>query len=140
MAAHSRAPALRPFHRHSSPKPIIIRMKSAPPKKHHKVHRKHSRGGVMDLFGGNRGKILMGAFAVGLIQKQGFAANLPKIPLLGETGTIGLAAHFLGGGKPGIIQDIATAAMTIAAYQLGNTGSITGVGDVPDVSGYVAGF
>jgi hypothetical protein len=124
----------------SAPKPVIIRVRSAKPAKHKKGHHRRKGGSVGDLFGGNRGKILMGAFAVGLIQKTGMAAQLPKIPLLGETGTIGLAAHFIGGGKPGLMSDIATAALTIAAFELGSTGSIVGDNGEPDVSGYVAGW
>jgi hypothetical protein len=113
-------------------RPIVIRQtKVVKSKKHHKRH-----GGGSGLLSGNRMKILGGAFALGMIQKMGIAANLPKIPLLGETGTIGLAAHFLGGGSR-LAEDIATAAFAIAAFELGSTGSIVGEGVE---GGYVAGF
>jgi hypothetical protein len=125
---------------HHSAKPIIIRVKANPPKKHEK-HKKHRRGGGAfgEILSSNRTKIFIGSFAVGLLEKSGIAANLPKIPMIGQLGTIGIAAHFLGGRRPGIIQDIATAALTVAAYQLGNTGTITG-GEYPDPSPYVQGF
>jgi hypothetical protein len=132
MASHALArhrPHFSPFR---TIKPIVIRQTKVV--KHKKT--KHHRGGAGGLLSGNRVKIMGGAFALGLLQKSGIAANLPKIPLLGETGTLGLAAHFLGGSSP-LAQDIAMAAFAIAAFELGSTGAIVG-GDVD--GGYVAGF
>jgi hypothetical protein len=113
-------------------RPIVIRQTKIQKAKKHR----HHKGGAGGIFSGNRVKIMGGAFALGLLQKSGIAANLPKIPLLGETGTIGLAAHFLGGSSR-LAQDIATAAFAIAAFELGSTGAI--VGDAT-TEGYVAGF
>jgi hypothetical protein len=115
------------------PKPIVIRTTKVV--KHKKRRHSHGGGGMGGLFGGNRGKVLMGAFAVGLLQKSGIANQLPKIPFLGETGTIGLAAYFLGGKHGGLASDIATAALAIAAFELGSTGAIVGEG----MDGYIAG-
>lgn len=119
-------------HSHRSARPIVIRqVKTVKPK--HKG-RKHSHGGLGGLIGGNRGKVMMGAFAVGLIDKTGIAANLPKLPMLGEHGTIALALYLLGGKTgSGLVSDACTAALVLAAYELGHTGSIVG-GD------YVAGI
>jgi hypothetical protein len=106
-------------------RPIVIRQTKVVKKgkKHHKSH----HGGLGGLIGGNRGKVMMGAFAVGLIDKTGIAANLPKLPMLGEHGTIALALYLLGGKSgSGLVSDACTAALTLAAYELGHTGSIVG--------------
>lgn len=103
-------------------KPIVIRTTKVV--KHKRKHHR-SGGGVGGLFGGNKGKVMMGAFLLGLIQKQGFASSLPTIPFLGQTGSIGLAAHFLGGRSP-LAQDIATAAFAVAAWEMGHDGHIIG--------------
>jgi hypothetical protein len=118
-------------------KPIVIRttkvVKSK--KRHHKAARHGGRG----LTDPKRMGIIVGGFAVGMIQKQGLP--LPKLPFLGEAGTIGLAAYFLSdGGKNKLADEICTAALTIAAYELGSTGSIIGADEPANgFPGYVAG-
>jgi hypothetical protein len=73
-------------------------------------------------------KQLMGIVIGGLI--YGFAeakmTSLPTIPVLGKVGTVALAAHFLGKGKPGVITDVRNAAAAIAGYEMGSKGSISG--------------
>lgn len=71
----------------------------------------------------------IGGAALGFIEKSGFAANLPTIPLIGRKGTIALAAYYLGGQKPGILQDIALAAAILAGNELGRDGKISGEDD-----------
>lgn len=127
-AHRSRAMSLyRP--RTSHPKPIVIRTTVNKPKKH---HARRGGGGGRGLFEGKRMGIMLGGFAVGMIQKSG--VTIPELPLLGQAGTIGVAAYFLSsGGRNKLADEVATAALAIAAYELGSTGKIVG-GD------YVAGF
>jgi hypothetical protein len=123
---------------HFSAKPIVIRTVAPKPVKHHKRHSSHASGGLMNK---ERMGIVLGGFAVGFLQKQGI--KLPALPVLGEAGTIGLAAYFLsGGGKNKLASEICTAALAVAAYELGSTGAVVGQGDVDGnfVQGYVAGF
>jgi hypothetical protein len=120
-------------------RPIVIRnTKVVKPKKHH--HSRKSSGGNRGLTDPKRMGIIVGGFAVGMIQKQGLP--LPKLPFVGEAGTIGLAAYFLSdNGKNKLADEICTAALTIAAYELGNTGAIVGGEEVEgSTGGYVAGF
>jgi len=121
-------------------KPIVIRTTKVVKSKHRKGMKKHVGSG-RGLTDPKRMGIVVGGFAVGMIQKQGLP--LPKIPFLGEAGTIGLAAYFLSdGGKNKLADEICTAALTIAAYELGSTGSIVGgAGDEPanGFPGYVSG-
>ena len=113
-----------------SSKPVVIRQTIV--KKAKSFRRKHYSGGARGLFEGKRMGIMMGGFAVGMIQKSGI--TIPELPLLGQAGTIGVAAYFLsGGGRNKLADEVATAALAIAAYELGSTGKIVG-GD------YVAGF
>lgn len=119
-------------HRSHHARPIVIRQTKVVKKGKGKGKRHHG-GGLGGLIGGNRGKLMMGSFAVGLIDKTGIAANLPKLPMLGEHGTIALALYLLGGKSgSGLVSDACTAALVLSAYELGHTGSIVG-GD------YVAG-
>lgn len=113
-------------------RPIVIRTT-----KFIKKHaRRHYGGSSRGLLEGKRLGIVTGAFVVGMIQKSGI--SLPEIPLIGEAGTIGLAAYFLsGGGRNKFMDELTTAALTIAAYELGSTGKIIGEGDI---DGYVAGY
>ncbi len=139
MAKSSALRLVRP----SSFRPIVIRAPS--PIKHVKTHKKKHHGSShRGLMHKERMGIVAGGFAVGLIQKQGIP--LPKLPFLGEAGTIGVAAYFLSdNGKNRLADEICTAALSIAAYELGATGTIVGAGE-PDFGqqpgniGYVAGF
>ena len=111
-------------------KPMVIRQTIV--KKAKAFRKKHYAGSGRGLFEGKRMGIMMGGFAVGMIQKSGVA--IPELPFLGQAGTIGVAAYFLsGGGRNKLADEVATAALAIAAYELGSTGKIVG-GD------YVAGF
>jgi hypothetical protein len=124
-------------------RPIILR---APAPVHHKKkhHGGGHGGGIAGIFSSRRTHLMMGAYAVGVIEKQGLMQQLPALPILGHTGTIGVAAHMISGGKAGLADDIATAAFIIAAHELGQTGSIVGGDggtgyDHPGI-GYVAGY
>jgi hypothetical protein len=137
MATHRRS-AIVPFRpRTHYAKPIIIRPVAAKPVKH-KHHRRH--GGGSGLMNKERMGIVLGGFAVGFLQKQGI--KLPALPVLGEAGTIGLAAYFLSGnGKNKLASEICTAALAIAAYEMGSTGAVVGENGNGEFvqGGYVAG-
>lgn len=133
MAKHKTSTKLVPF-RMTPPRPIVVRStKIVKAKvKHHKKHGGASRG----LTDKRRMGIVVGGLAVGFIQKQGI--KLPELPLLGQAGTIGLAAYLVSdGGKNKLADEICTAALTIAAYELGSTGSI--VGEDEGGGGFVGG-
>jgi hypothetical protein len=90
--------------------------------RHHSSH--FGLGGFLSQQQINAG---LGGAALGFIQKQ--FPNLPKIPILGEAGTVAVAAWMLRGKVP-LANDVATAAIVVAAYQLTSTGKI--VGDAPE--------
>jgi hypothetical protein len=129
-----------------SPKPIVIRTTKIV--KHKKHHRRHGGGGggfgLGGLFNKKRMGIVAGAAAFGFLEKQAMFASLPSLPMIGKSGTIGLAAYLVSnGGRNKLADDICTAALVIAAHELTSTGSI--IGDDPtDPSGrgigYVAGY
>jgi hypothetical protein len=122
----------------STPKPIVIRSTKVVKPKHKRRHHANGSGG-RGLMSKTRMGIVGGALAVGFLEKQGFMAQLPTLPLIGRTGTIGLAAYVLSdNGKNKFADEICTAALVIAAHELGSTGSIVG-GEPQDVS-YVAGW
>jgi len=125
--------------RHHYPKPIVIRTTPAKVKHHRKGH-KRGGGRFGGLLGPHKMGIAMGAAALGFIQKQNIA--IPKLPLLGEAGTIGLIAWFLSdNGRNKFLDDVATASFAVAAYELGSTGTITGEAAPGfDPSAYVSGF
>lgn len=127
--------------RHRIPRPIVIRAPSAV--KHHKKHRRARRGGMAGLMGKERMGIVVGAFIVGVLEKQGIMNSLPALPLVGRTGTIGIAAYMLSNnGHNRLASEVCTAALAIAAHELASTGSIVGSGDNGEVTGadYVAGW
>jgi hypothetical protein len=121
----------------SQARPLVLKV---PSPIRHKTHHHHSgRSSLGGVFSQKRTALMVGAFAVGVLEKQGIMSQLPALPFIGRTGTIGLAAHMLAHG-PGLADDIATAAFVIAAHELGSTGTIVGgEGDDWGHVGYVAG-
>lgn len=120
-------------------KAIVIRQTKIVKAKH-KRHHRHGGGVGGGLLNKTRLGIVIGAFAVGLLEKQAVFTSLPSLPLLGKTGTIGVAAYLLsGGGRNRLADEVCTAAFTLAAYQLASTGTVVGAEGTPDV-GYVAGW
>jgi hypothetical protein len=78
----------------------------------------------------------LGGLALGMIEKA--LPNLPTIPMLGRKGTLALACYWFSRGQSsGILRDIAIAASSIAGYELGTTGKISGDYD-SDVRGVAA--
>jgi hypothetical protein len=126
--------------RYSTPKPIVIRQTKVVKPKHHR-HRGGGGRGSGTLMNKTRMGIVAGAFAVGILEKQGIMSSLPTLPFVGRTGTIGIGAYLISnGGKNKLADEICTAALVIAAHELASTGSIVGAeGGPPDI-GYVAGW
>jgi hypothetical protein len=126
--ARSHSKALVPF-RMSAPKPIVIRQtKIVKAKKHHVRHRSGGVGGLMrGLTDPARIEIVAAGAAIGFLQKSDFGKSLPKIPILGQAGTIALGAYFISdGGRNKLADRLCTAALTVAAYEIGNTGVVAG--------------
>jgi hypothetical protein len=130
MARTSTAIAVRRAlaNRPRAPRPIVIRTTKIE-KPRHKKHR-HLGSRKYDY------AIIAGGFALGLIDKSGM--DIPTLPYLGRAGTIGVIAYaadrFLHVGK--IARDVSLAAFTIAGYELGKEGSISGIdGDVDYIAG-----
>jgi hypothetical protein len=74
----------------------------------------------------------MAAAVVGYVEKEGWLAKLPTIPVIGRKGALALAAHYYskhGGGR--MARDVAVVAAVLAGYELGLKGSISG-----DVDGF----
>jgi hypothetical protein len=132
-------------HRHSSaivrarpimfkaPRPIVLRAKTRivhkkPKKKHHRHHTKSLLGGFLTQ---KQINAALGGGALGFIKKT-FGASLPTVPVIGQNGTVALAAYLLRGKFP-LADDICTAALVVSMYQLGSEGKVEGV------EGYVAG-
>lgn len=124
-------------------KPIVIRTTVVKKLKHRRRHGGGGGGMVGGLMSKTRMGIVLGAFAVGILEKQNLMANLPALPFLGRTGTIGLAAYLISNhGKNRLADEVCTAALVLAAHELATTGTIVGAeGGMPDPNvGYVAGW
>lgn len=105
----------------------VPRARSAPKQKRH-TRRRHGGGG-----GGGGGslknrmtKVAIGGAVLGYVEKSGMTSQIPTIPFIGRKGSIALAAYYLGGQKPGLLQDVAIAAAVLAGYELGHDGKISG--------------
>jgi hypothetical protein len=126
-----------------SPTPIRISVPRAAPIKKRRAGRRRSHAGGGILSHGTGGamsakkstSLAVGGFLYGFIEKN-WGSQLPTIPLIGKSGTIALAAYFLGGKSPGLIADVGNAASVIAGYSFGSTGKVSGL--APQVSGIAA--
>jgi hypothetical protein len=122
------------------PAPVVrVSVPRAAPAKRGGGKRRHhgSGGGALTterMFGA-----ALGGGVLGLVDKM--FPNLPTIPVLGKAGTLAALAYFFAKGKgSGIARDAAIAGASIAGYQLGTQGKISGdlmgIGDVvPQVTG-----
>ena len=80
-----------------------------------------SSGGVTPV------KAAVTAVVIGLAEKSGVLDILPEIPVVGRKGALAIAAYFWarhGGGM--LARDVALVAASIAGYEYGKTGAITG--------------
>lgn len=139
MAKTSTALAVkRALARHRVPRPIVIRTPA--PVKHHKHGKRRGGGGVRGLMNKERMGIAVGAFIVGVLEKQGIMNSLPALPVIGRTGTIALAAYMLSdNGRNRLASEVCSAALAVAAHELASTGAIVGGQDFSGVD-YVAGY
>lgn len=119
MATSALATYSRP--RHRSPQPIVVRPRVVAPKA-----KKHHRRGHSVAGGGLKTLAIFGAagFVMGQIDKSG--TNIPTVPILGRAGTIAVILHFIGKRNP-MLQQAALAAASVAGYEYGNTGKVSGV-------------
>jgi hypothetical protein len=69
----------------------------------------------------------LGGFGYGLLIKY-FGEKLPRVPLLGRSGTVAAAVWFLK-PKSQFLQDIGIAAAAIAGASFGETGTVSGDGE-----------
>lgn len=120
-----------------APAAQVIRVSAPAPIRHRRGRRRSGGGGAGGALTGQRVLGLgLGGLALGLLEKA--IPNLPTIPVLGRKGTIALGCYwFSRGSGGGLIRDIAIAAASIAGYELGTTGKISGDFD-SDVRGVAA--
>jgi hypothetical protein len=82
------------------------------------------------------------AAVYGWIVRSGVLDRLPTIPVLGRTGSIAVLAYLAArqGIAPQYTRQIAGIAATIAGYQLGSTGAVSGddTADTAEGTGYAA--
>jgi hypothetical protein len=116
--------------------PIIkVSAPRAAPK--HRRHRRRGFGrGGTSLTPNRMLEFGIGGAVFGFVSKQ-FGDKLPTLPILGRSGSIALAAYWLGKGKGGLVRDVAIAAAVIAGYEVGTTGHISGE-LAPQISGIAA--
>jgi hypothetical protein len=109
-----------------SVKPVIIRQTKVVKSKKRRHHR-GGGGGFGGFLGGGQMEMLMAGAALGFLDKSAFIASLPKLPFLGEHGTIAVGAYMLGKNmRMPILSNIARGAMFLSAYELVKQGSISG--------------
>jgi len=109
-------------------KPVVIRTTKVVKAKKH-GHRRRGGGLLGGLGGGllsqSRTQMVAAGAVVGFIDKSGW--NVPKLPYLGEHGTIAVAAYLLSGnGHNKLADNVCTAALVLAGYEFAKTGSIVG--------------
>jgi len=117
-------------HRPRTARPIVIRTREVIKPKHKRRHGR--RGGRSEK---QRLGIMAAGFVLGLIDKSGM--DIPTLPYVGRAGTLAIAAYvgerYLGFGS--WADDAATGFGTIALYELGKEGSISGDGDGDYIAG-----
>ena len=124
--ARSRSRSRALARRSVSVKPVVIRTTKVVKAKRHHRHGGGGGGGIGGLFSGDNKEMMMAGAVLGFIDKSSFVANLPKLPFLGEHGTIAVAAYMLGGKGSGLARNVAKGALFLSAYELVKQGSISG--------------
>ncbi|HBZ71783.1 MAG TPA: hypothetical protein DEP35_19470 [Deltaproteobacteria bacterium] len=106
-----------------SVKPVVIRQTKVVKAK----HRRHGRAAFGGFLGAGQTEMLIAGAALGFLDKSSFVASLPKLPFLGEHGTIAVGAYMLSRSmRNPILGNIAKGAMFLSAYEMVKQGSITG--------------
>lgn len=121
-----RAPA---FSSPRAPAPIIRiaapRLVTSGGKRRKKGHGKRSAAA-----GSGKQAVINGAIggaAIGFAEKSGLLDKVPSLPMLGAKGSFAAISYFMGGTKkPGLLRDATIAAATLAGYQMGKEGKISG--------------
>jgi hypothetical protein len=113
----------------NSPAPIVRISAPRPAKVRRRSRRRHHGGGRIGggLISNESVQLAIGGMLYGYAVKAGIVAKLPALPLLGRTGTAALLLDYFGrhgGGQ--LCTKAAHAAASIAGYQLGSEGTITG--------------
>lgn len=121
-----------------APAPVVrVSVPRASPKRGGGKRRHHKGGGGGALTTERMFGAALGGGVLGLVDKM--FPNLPTIPVLGKAGTLAALAYFFAKGKgSGIARDAAIAGASIAGYQLGTQGKVSGdlMGDLaPQVTG-----
>lgn len=70
--------------------------------------------------------VALGGLGYGLLKKNW--PTMPRIPGIGQSGTVALAIYFWN-PRNRLIQDIGIAAAAIAGYSFGESGTVSGVGE-----------
>lgn len=102
----------------------VPRARSAPASRRRRSSHRASGGGGGGALKDRMIKVAIGGAAIAFVEKSGMA--IPTVPMLGRVGTIAVAAYFLGGKKPGLLQDVALAGATLAGYEFAKDGKISG--------------
>jgi hypothetical protein len=95
--------------------------------RHRRGRSKGGGGGGGSLTTSRMFALGLGGAALGFIEKS--FPSLPTLPIIGRKGTIALACYYFSKGKGGhnsLLRDVAIAASSIAGYELGTTGKISG--------------
>lgn len=132
----SKAIVVRPsFGGFRAPSPIVVTRTRTVHAKPKKKPRRHSSGGG-GIAGGltSRHELVLdgAAYVLGYADKQG--VKVPTVPVLGRAGSIALGLYLAGKfmRSPMLLAG-ARAARTIALYELGNKGQVSGVHGVDTV-------
>lgn len=106
--------------------PVIVRVPAAPAKKHSRARRVGAAIGHQASEEKHRIAAIFTGAVLGWLDSQG--TKIPTVPMLGRAGTVGVAAYLIYRQSKSnrMLSHIATGALTIAAYQLGNKGTISG--------------
>lgn len=122
--------------RAAAAKPIIIRQNSGAVVRRKGGRRRRSGGGGVAsagkaLMSSERIGAILGGFLLGVLDAKG--TKLPTIPVLGRAGTAGVGLYYLGRHMHApMISHAATGFLSIAAYQMGNKGTVSGDAVVGD--------
>ena len=119
--ARTQSIVVRPVMPQAQARPIVIREVKLP--KVTKGHRRGRRpGGRSER---DRMYPIGAGLLLGFIDKQG--TTVPTIPMLGKAGTLALACFAWGKyGHSPLADDLATGFATIAAYEYGKEGTVSG--------------
>jgi len=117
-----------------APAPVVITRTRTVHKKAKRRHHRHSPSGG-SMSGKEIGAHFAGGAGLGYIDK--LAIKIPTIPAIGRAGSIAGIAYLVARNSSGGIRDIAVkvckAAVTIAGYEFGSKGTISGVAGVRTV-------